>query len=567
MKRCPECRRDYFDDSLTYCLDDGSALLEGPASASSALAIEPQTAILHDSASASEAATRALKHTTAAEAAKGGFNKRIILAPVALAAIVLVGFFAYRYFSPIREIESIAVMPFVNESGNPEIEYLSDGMTDTLINNLSRLPKLSVKARSSVFRYKGKQVDPSQVAADLNVQAVINGRVIQRGDDLTLNLEMVDTRTGDQIWGEQYVRKAGDLVTLQSDIARDVANKLRQKLSGADTGHGSIRNTENPEAYREYLRGRYHWNRRTREDIDKSIEYFQKAIEIDPAYALAHAGLADSYVIVPSYTNNRSKEAYPKARSAALKALEIDESLAQAHATLAAVLHEFDWKFEEAEKEFKRAIELDPNYATAHQWYAEFLLTMRRGEAFAEIKRAQECDPLSLIVNSMLGLIYASRGDFPAAEDQLNKTIEMDPNFGRAHLHLAAVYERQGKYEEAITEYEKHSAILGMPAEDIAKGSAAIRHAYRTGGEKAYWQAFAEQAKRRLELEPEKGPPFFAVGFLYARAGNDDRAFQYFEKSFEQREPDILRLQDPGLDSLRTDPRFADLLRRIGLPQ
>ena len=563
MKRCPECRRDYADDSLLYCLEDGTALVQGSVPSP----YEPATAILHETAE-SEAATRAQIYATDAEVRTRGFDKRLILAPAALAAIAVAGLLGYWYLAPTKQVESIAVMPFVNASGNPEIEYLSDGMTDTLINNLSRIPKLSVKARSSVFKYKGKEIEPGQIAAELNVQAVVNGRVAQRGDDLTLNLALVDARNGDQIWGEQYVRKAGDLVTLQSDIARDVSTKLRQKLLGGDTGRGSVRNTENPEAYREYLKGRYHWNRRTREDIDKSIEHFQKAIEIDPSYALAYAGLADSYVVVPSYSNYRSREAYPKARSAAMKALEIDDSLAQAHATLACVLHEFDWKFAEAETEFKRAIELDPNYGTAHHWYAEFLLTVNRDDdALAEIKRAQDCDPLSLIINSIAGLIYALNGDSATAEAQLKKTIEMDPNFGRAHLHLAGVYEQQGKYDEAIAEYEKLSAINGLPADLIAKAWGSVRQAYKAHGPKGYWQAVAAVALEQHKADPQNGPTLFGLGYLSARAGDTDRAFEYFERSFEQREPDILRLQDPNLAQLRSDLRFQELLRRTGLQQ
>jgi len=573
MKRCPECRRDYADDTLQYCLEDGTALVQGSVPSPD----EPATAILHDTDAPGEGATRAQIHATDEIAASPSgiaeppglkSNKLLLAVPIVLAVIILGGFFGYRYVTQAKQIESIAVMPFVNESGNPEIEYLSDGMTDTLINNLSRIPKLSVKARSSVFRYKGKTVEPQQVAVDLNVQAVVNGRVIQRGDNLTLNLEIVDARSGDQIWGEQYIRKIGDLVTLQSDIARDVSNRLRQKLSGADTERISKRGTENTEAYQQYLKGRFHWNKRTIDDISRSIGYFQKAIELDPSYGLAYAGLADSYVVIPSYTNNRSKEAYPKARTAAMKALEIDDSLAQAHATLADVLYEFDWKFEESEKEFKRSIELDPNYATAHHWYAEYLLSMgRKDDALAEIKRAQECDPLSLIINAIVGVVHSVRGEYAEAEAQLKKTIEMDPNFPRSHLFLAEVFEEQGKFDEATTEYEKHAVLIGIPADSVAKEWATIRQAYKNKGPQGYREALLALARKAAEKNPDTAPPMFAIGVLYAQAGDKDRAFEYFEKSLEQREPDILRLQDPNLGSIRSDPRFKDIVRRVGLPQ
>jgi len=563
MKRCPECRRDYFDDSLLYCLDDGTALLEGPASVD-----EAPTAILSDAHTTGGARTRTFDSRPSTPAAASRRNS-IIAGAIGILLVTALGIGSYLYYGrDVTEISSIAVLPFVNESGNPEIEYLSDGMTDTLINNLSRIPKLSVKARSSVFRYKGQNVEPQKVAAELNVQAIVNGRVLQRGDNLTLNLEMVDARSGDQIWGEQYIRKIGDLVALQSEIARDVSGKLRQRLTGADTERISKRGTENTEAYQNYLKGRYHWNKRTLDDINKSIEYFQKAIDIDPSYALAYAGLADSYAVIPSYSNNMSKGSFPKARSAATKALEIDDSLAPAHATLASVLHEFDWNFQEAEKEFRRAIELDPNYATAHHWYAEFLLSQgRKDEALAEIKRAQECDPLSLIINAMVGMIHLVRGEYDESEAQLKKTIEMDPNFARAHLFLANNYEEQGRFEEAITEYEKETALMAaLPAEIASTEWGKVRQAYRAKGPAGYWEAMIEFARKAIELNPDEGPPMFIMGVLHGRAGDKDRAFEYLERSFERREPDILRLTGRALDPLRSDPRFKDLVRRIGLP-
>ena len=538
-------------------------MLDGPASGN-----EPATAILQDTPSTGDVRTRTFD-TEPGQPVRSSRRNSVIAVVAAVLLVTLLGVGGYLYYGRSEsEISSIAVLPFVNESGNPEIEYMSDGMTDTLINNLSRIPKLSVKARSSVFRYKGKDIEPQKIAADLNVQAIVNGRMMQRGENLTLNLEVVDARSGDQIWGEQYVRKVGDLVALQSDIARDVSSKLRQKLSGPDTERISKRGTENTEAYQQYLKGRYHWNKRTADDINKSIDYFQRAIELDPSYAGAYAGLADGYVVVPSYFNNRSKESFPKARSAALKALELDESLAGAHATLADVLYEFDWKFQEAENEFKRAIELDPNYATAHHWYGEFLATQGRlDEALVEIRRAQECDPLSLIIHSIYGLFLGLGGQYAESEAQLKKTIEMDPNFARAHLFLAGLYERQYKYEEAIGEYEKHGAIMGLPPDEIAKGWGSVRDAYRRGGPKAYWNQILALIERRGRIDPDTSPPLFALGVMHVNAGNADRAFEYFERSYEQREVDILRLNEPALESVRSDPRFQDLVRRVGLPQ
>ena len=576
MKRCPECRRDYFDDSLLYCLDDGTALLEGPGSsepgavpAGEFAETEPVTAILRDAHTTGEARTRTFDSGPATQV-KASKRNSVIAGAFGILLVSALGVGSYLYYgrAESNEISSIAVLPFVNESGNPEIEYLSDGMTDTLINNLSRIPKLSVKARSSVFRYKGKDVEPQKVAADLNVQAVVNGRVMQRGDNLTLNLEMVDARSGNQIWGEQYIRKVGDLVALQSDIARDVSNKLRQKLNGADTERVSKRGTENAEAYQLYLKGRYHWNKRTIADINKSVEYFQQAIDRDPAYALAYAGLADSYVVIPSYTNDQAKEAFPKARTAARKALEMDDTLAEAHTTLADVLYEYDWKFEESEREFKRAIELDPNYATAHHWYAELLLALgRKDEALAEIKRALECDPLSLIINSILGLNYTIRGEYSMAEQQLKKTIEMEPNFARAHLFLGELYELQGKWELAFDEYEKDLLLSGVPAAEVAREYGVLRNAYKTSGPDGFRRARLAAIEKVLSSDSDLKPPYAVVAALHAEIGDSERAFEYLERSFQSREPELLRLPDQRFDPIRSDPRFHDLIRRIGLPQ
>ena len=573
MKRCPECRRDYYDDSLLYCLDDGSSLLEGPASAD-----EPATAVFPSVHTTEEERTRTFEsepgtqHSGASSSFKNLAPKRnfLIAGAIGIMIATALGIGSYLYYGRAdAQISSIAVLPFVNESGNAEIEYLSDGMTETLINNLSQIPNLSVKARSSVFQYKGKQVAPQQIANDLKVQAILNGRVTQRGDNLTLNLEMVDVQTGDQIWGERYDRKLTDLVSLQSDIARDVSAKLRARLSGADERKVAKAYTAIPEAYQLYLQGRYFWNKRTEADIRKSIDYFQKAIDKDPTYAMAYAGLADAYTTLPSYTNDTGLDSYPRARAAALKALELDESLAEPHATLGTVLLEHEWNFAEAEKEFKRAIELNPNYATAHHWYSEYLLAMgRNDEALAEIKRAQELDPLSLIINGIVGIVHAVRGEYDQAVAQLKKTIEMDPNFARAHLFLAEVYRDQGKFEEAIDEQEKHLTLLGLPREKAGTMAEALRTEYRKAGEKAYYRKLLEFIEAVRATNPNLSPPLFEIAAIYERLGERDKAFEFLEKSYTQHEPDIVRLVEiRNFESIRSDPRFADLVRRIGFPQ
>jgi len=375
---------------------------------------------------------------------------------VLLLAAISFGYWLYtNRASNAAAIESIAVLPFVNASGNAEVEYLSDGMTESLINNLSQLPHLSVKARSSVFRYKGREVEPQQVAKELSVQAILNGRLVQRGDDLTLYLSLVDARNGNQLWGEQYNRKLTDLVALQSEIARDVSQKLRARLSGADEQKLAKNYTENVEAYQLYLKGRYFWNKRTPEGDQKSIEYFGQAIETDPNYALAFVGLADAYSSLPFVSEAPPKEAFPKAKAAAIRAIEIDDTLAEAHVSLgwARLL---DWDWSGAEEELKRSIELNPNYPTAHHRYSRYLVDMGRfHEAIAEAKRAQELDPLSLIISTNVGqsLLYARQYD--QAIEAFRKTLEIDPNFWVAHLFLGRAYEQKRMYAEAIAELQK----------------------------------------------------------------------------------------------------------------
>jgi TolB-like protein/Tfp pilus assembly protein PilF len=459
-------------------------------------------------------------------------------------------------------------MPFVNESDNADTEYLSDGMTESLIGSLSQLPRLSVKARSSVFRYKGREINPQTVGSELYVQAVLLGRVVQRGDQLTLRLELVDAKTENVVWSEQYNRKQADLVSLQTEIARDVSNKLKTKLSGADEQKVTKNYTENTEAYQLYLKGRYHWSKRTGADIKKSVEYFQQAIDKDPTYALAYAALAEAYILIPNYTNTNPHDAFPKARAAAEKALEIDETLAEAHNALADIMYEYDWKFAEAEREFKRAIELNPNYATARHWYGEYLLAVGKNEeALAEMKRAQELDPLSLIINSILGVAYMENRQYDQAMEQLKKTIEMDQNFPRAHLYLADTYERNGMFEEASLEFEKLFVLNGMPPEEAAKQTAELREAAKKIGAKGYWRKQIEIYERNRVSQPSVMPPLSIVAAFYAQLGEKDQAFAFLEKSYEKKEVDVIRLESTIYDPIRSDPRFQDLMRRIGLPQ
>ena len=557
MKRCPNCRRDYFDDSLTFCLDDGTRLLEGPAADVTPTEIMPS----HD------AATLAFKEpVTTAEIQPGVKKSRALLAiTIAVILVVGLGWMGYTYYDNNRahQIGSIAVMPFENIGGNPDIEYLSDGITESLINSLSQMPTLAVKARSSVFAYKGKIATPQQLAKELSVEAVLNGRVVQRGDQVVLNVELVDAATGNQIWGDQYSRKVTDLIQLQNEIARDVSGKLRSKLGGG--GQMPKNYTENTEAYQLYLRGRYHWNKRTPADLKKSIDYFQQAIDKDPTYALAYGAMAEGYILIPGFGIGTQDEYYAKARAAAMKAIEIDDSLAEAHNAIAAVLKGHDWKFPEAEAEWRKAIEINPNYASAHQWYGEFLSSMGRDrEALAEMRRAQELDPLSLIINGMLAMALSNCGMHEEALEQLRKTSEMDPNFPRTHLYYAEVFQRMGRLDEAADELAKLFVLAGGSPEESAHLVAGIKNSARTGGEKAYSRAKAEMMESHT---PKVRPPAAVIAANWARAGELDKAFGILERAFREHDDSLLMLKAPMMDPLKGDPRYKDLLRRIGLPE
>ena len=608
MKRCPECRRDYYDDTLLYCLDDGNALLEGPAkSEPGAVATgfldsvdEPETAILHSTAAPGESPTRAQINTTdqtailrtgveaepqtpdglserqslsPQQAAKpqgevGGRQRR--LAVFAIAVVLLVGgFFGYRYFAPTKRIESIAVMPFVNDSGNADVEYLSDGMTETLISSLSNIPNLSVKARSTVFYYKGKETSPKKIGEELKVQAVLLGRVSQRGDDLKLSLELVNTETQDVIWSEQYNRKQSDLVSLQSEIAKTVSDKLRLKLTATEQERVSKTNTTSSEAQQLYLKGRFHWNKRTTEDFQKAREYFQQAIAADPNYALAYTGLADTLALMPYYGNFRPIEYMPLAKQSAQKALEIDPNLAEAHASLGQILVNYDYDFKGAERELKRAIELDPKYPSAYQWLSEvYLYSGNNDQALAEMNKALELDPLSRVINNNQGRVFASGGKPDEAIAQYKKTVELFPDAPAPRNNLADIYESKGMYAEAIQQRLIQLKLFGFSPENIKD----LQLAFEKDGYKGFVQKQIDIQvdSQRSILEKDKNAylPAFRIAIDYARLQDKDKAFEYLNKAYDQREPQIAELKiRPPFSFLRDDPRFKELLKKVGFPE
>ena len=486
-----------------------------------------------------------------------------IVAIAIVGIIVAITYFAFlskRNSGGTGQIQSIAVMPFVNESGNADVEYLSDGMTDTLISNLSQLPNLNVKAHSSVFRYKGKDTNAQTIARDLGVQAVLNGRISQRGDQLTLRLELVDAKTENVIWSDLYNRKQEDLVSLQSEIARDVSTKLRNKLSGVDEQKLAKTYTANPQAYQLYLKGLFYWNKRTPEALKTSVDLYNQAIVKDPNYAQAYAGMALAYVLFPEYSAGSPADSMPKAKDAATKALALDETLAEAHTALAYILFTYDHNGPESEREFQRAIQLNPNYATAHQWYAGKTLTnaKRFDEAIAEGKRAVELDPLSVITNGELAADYYYARQYDQAMAQIRKTLELDRNFYLAHMLLGQNYVMKGQLPDALAEFEK-----AIELDDDPQVLAYLAYAQAGLGKK-------EEATKTLaqmnDLAKKRYVPAYAFSVVYIGLGDKDQAFQALERSFEERAWEITYLKvEPFMDSLRSDPRFENLVHRVGI--
>jgi TolB-like protein/Flp pilus assembly protein TadD len=536
-------------------------LLEGPASGN-----EPATAILHETAPPSEAPTQAQIHLTepvasAETTAPSRSNHKWVIAGAIALALVLGGYFGYRSFYAFgQQISSIAVMPFVNESGNADVEYLSDGMTETLIKSLSNLPDMDVKPRSAVFRYKGKDADPATVGKELNVRAILNGRVVQRGDQLTLSLELVDVQKNRVIWTEQYQRKQSDLVSLQSEIAKDVSGKLNAKLSGADETRVTKAATADPEAYQAYLKGRYYWNRRTTENLKKAMEQFKLATDKDPNYALAFVGLADCYAVMNEYAGTPTSETAPQARSYAEKALSIDPQLAEPHATLASV-YNATWQFAEAEKEYKRAIELNSNYPTAHHWYSIFLKDVGRyEEAAVAIKRAQQLDPLSSVIAVNISRLYQLQNDHEASIQNSRRIIELDPNFEAAYEYLALSYLKQGKNADAIAAAEKAAELADRAA--IALGT--LGYVYAVAGKRAEAVAVIKELEEKYARNEAIGQ---YIAFVYMGLGDKDRAFEWLERDFKARNGKLSEIRwQLQFEDLRDDGRFKDLVKRIGLP-
>ena len=458
-------------------------------------------------------------------------------------------------------IHSLAVLPFENAGGEREDEYLSDGITGSLINTLATLPKLRVMAQSTVFRYKGRKIDPQAIGRELNVRAVLTGRIMHVGGSLRIGTELVDVATGSQLWGAQYNRNSDDIFVVQDEISNEISGKLRLQLTRAEKKRLTKHHTENAEAYRLYLQGRHHWNKWTEQGFYKAIDYFQQSVEKDPSYALAFAGIADSYVLLGWNSYLPPREVFPKGKAAAMTALQLDADLPEAHASLAALLWLHDWRWDEAQLEFKRSLELDPTYPTANHWYAEYLMTMgKHAEVMARMKKGQELDPLSLIINVAVGWAFYNDRRYDEGIEQLRRTVELDPNYPVTYWILGLLLRKTGCYDLAMTEGEKGVKLSsGSPLM-----RAALAHTFAAAGR-------TTEAVQTLDELTELAAhryvaPYFIAG-IHVGLGANERAIEYLEKAYEEHCHWLIYLHiDPSMDGLREDPRFQNLLRRVGLP-
>ncbi|MBD0325535.1 MAG: tetratricopeptide repeat protein [Pyrinomonadaceae bacterium] len=542
MKRCPTCHLTYTDVSLNFCRRDGTPLV----SDSSSLQESQATLIKLPPRTTDDVPTALCRSSPVS----GNVNTSSSLtAPLQ----------RRRRMMKSKVIDSLAVLPLVNESADPQAEYLSDGITESIINSLSQLPKLRVVPRSTVFRYKGREIDPQIVGQELGVRAVLTGRMLQLKDLLIVKTELVDVASESQIWGEQYRHQMKDIFALQEEISREISEKLRLKLSGEEKRRLSKRYTENTEAYHLYLKGRYYTNKRTEEWIKKGVEHFQQAADLDPNYALAYAGLADAYAFLASSTGGLPPhDTYPKAKAAAMRALEIDDALAEAHTSLGFCHLMYDWDFPKAEREFKRAIKLNPAYANAHDGYGFYLkATGQYEEAIRESKRAQKLDPLSLFANVSLAWAYYFARQYERAVEQARKALDMDPRFDFAHWIIAMSYTQQGKTDEAVALLNQAVILTGGSLTHLAH----LGYAHALAGHREEALQVLDDLK---EMARQKYVSAYYFALIYLGLKDDEQMFHWLERAIEERSGFMAFINaEPLFDHLRSETRFANIAQQV----
>jgi len=509
-----------------------------------------------------------LKRTETADAehSAGRSLKRTWIYVVIIAGAISIGlFFLGRYTSSKQNAgaelpgKSIAVLPFDNLSRDPDNAYFAEGVQDEILTRLAKVADLKVISRTSTQKYKSAPDNLRDIAKQLGVSNILEGSVQRAGDQVRVTVQLINATTDAHLWAESYDRALTDIFTVESEIAKTIADTLRAKLTGSEERMMSKKPTANPEAYELYLKGRFFWNKRTGVDLRKSIDYFDQAVAKDPSYALAYAGLADAYVLLSGFGAASPKDSLPEAKAAAEKGLDLDGTLGEAHASLAQALLAYDFNFARANREFRRAIELNPNYATAHHWYGESVLTPlgQFEDGVAELKRALQLDPLSVIINADVGTVLTSARRYDEAIEQLRKTLEMDPSFYYAHYHLGEALEMKGLNEDAVAEYEKATALNDDPVPQALLG-----HLYAKMGRKDE----ARRILQRLRDSPKEryvSPYLFAM--IHLGLGEKDRAIDFLEKTYEDRDGyNIAFIKvDPFLDPLHGDPRFEALVQKV----
>ena len=559
MKRCPECARDYNDDSLRFCLDDGAELLFGPADG-------PETAILGSSRPTSEASTKLFSSGSSPSGDLTGLiasrRNSVIAGAIGVLLVTALGFGSYLYYvrNSTKQIDSIAVLPLVNESGNPDVEYLSDGITESLINSLSQVPGLSVKARSSVFRYRAKDYDQRTMAKELGVETLLSGRLVQRGDLLILSLELIDGATENVLWGNRYERKLSDLVKLQIDIAHDVSSRLKSRLSATDEARVTKSYTTDPKAFELYLKGRYLSRQFTLDGFTRGVEAFNQAIALDPNYALAYAGLSDAYFYA-STIHLPPTEALPKVGEYAQKALGIDDSLAAAHHSYANYKANYERDNEGAKREYEKALSLDANDTSIYFDYSQLLAnTGESNQAVVIAQRAKLIDPQDSYVSYTLAQALVLAGNYDEGLKETETTIKLDDRNWWGYYWRGVAYSEKGMHDQAVTALEAAAKLDDSP---LIRG---------------VWACALARAGRRSEAQNviddlilasrQKFVSQTSIAMGYGALGDIDKAFEWLDKALESHDEQVIwTYKHPMFASIRGDGRYKELLRKLMLPQ